>query len=62
MKNRKLLRPALCLLLALLAGCGPSREGPMEPEAESRALLSSGDLRGLNLLLVRAQMACARSI
>ena len=49
MKNRKLLRPALCLLLALLAGCGPSREGPMEPEAESRALLSSGDLRGADL-------------
>ena len=49
MKNRKLLRPALCLLLALLAGCGPSREGPMEPEAEGRALLSSGDLRGADL-------------
>ena len=49
MKNRKLLRPVLCLLLALLAGCGPSREEPMEPEAESRALLSSGDLRGADL-------------
>lgn len=49
MKNRKLLRPALCLLLALLAGCGPSREEPMGPEAESRALLSSGDLRGADL-------------
>ena len=49
MKNRKLLRPALCLLLALLAGCGPSREEPMEPEAEGRALLSSGDLRGADL-------------
>ena len=56
MKNRKLLRPALCLLLALLAGCGPSREEPMEPEAESRALLSSGDLRGADLQIGRAHV------
>ena len=40
-------RPALCLLLVLLAGCAPPPAGGLE--AGSRELPSSGDLRGADL-------------
>ena len=40
-------RPALCLLLVLLAGCAPPPAGALE--AGSRELPSSGDLRGADL-------------